>query len=51
LTQADCSSRDNRLSLLSAYGLCSAGGDVDSGCMRLQVTQEYTRRALAQPKY
>ena len=30
---------------------CFAGGDVDSGCMRLQVTQSSARQALPQPKY
>jgi len=30
---------------------CFAGGGVDSGFMRLQVTLSYARRALAQPKY
>jgi len=30
---------------------CSAGSDVDSGCMRLQPTQSSAHRALAQPKY
>ena len=57
LTQTDCSSRDSRLSLLALLVLtasqysCTAGDDVDSGCMRLQVTQSSARRALPQPKY
>jgi len=45
LTQADCSSRDSRLEsahcsvLTASQYSCTAGGDVDSGCMRLQVTE------------
>jgi len=30
---------------------CSAGSDVDSSCMPLQVTQSSAHRVLAQPKY
>ena len=49
MTQADCSSRDSRLSLLTAqcllphntHAVMLYGGDVDGGCMRLQVTQEF----------
>jgi len=43
-------SADRSVLTASQYS-CTAGGDVDSGCMRLQATQSSARHALPQPKY
>ena len=56
MTQADCSSRDSRLSahcsavLTASQYLCTEGGDVDSGCMRLQVRQSSAPPCIASAK-